>query len=138
MCIRCINYVCSHVHVARNGVNSKNVAIMPERGMRVPLPFQLDDIYIYIYIERVNIGGIVVNNFGEDGRDEGSGEKNGEFSNDLHGCRCAPLVAFFNGMCARILHGPRVSVLKVTASTRFNESRYSFGRPRFSTPSFSP
>lgn len=46
MCIRCINYVCSHVHVARNGVNSKNVAIMPERGMRVPLPFQLDDIYI--------------------------------------------------------------------------------------------
>lgn len=48
--------------------------------------------------------------------------------------RCAPLVAFFNGMCARILHGPRVSVLKVTA--RFSESRYSFGRPRFSTPSF--
>lgn len=46
VCIRCINYVCSHVHVARNGVNSKNVAIMPERGMRVPLPFQLDDIYI--------------------------------------------------------------------------------------------
>lgn len=106
--------------------------------MRVPLPFQLEDIYIYIdNRERVNIGGIVVNNFGDEGRLE---EKNGEriFERSPWMQVRAALVAFFNGMCARILHGPRVSVLKVTASTRFNESRYSFGRPRFSTPSFSP